>query len=335
MTETDFAEIVGRGAEAWNEWRREHPGELPVLADEDLSEMELAGINLAEMDLAGADLFESDLSRANLKMTRLAGADLSGTNLSGAELYKAGLSEASLIGADLSKAYLAEADLVETDLRGADLRNADLSGADLSRANLAEADLTGAQLERATIEGANLRNANLEEADLSRMEYGKFRSMRGHYYGIRGLGSCFGNALFVRDAKDQDYLDTLENSIEETASPGRKKWKRFWFAAWSLIDYGRSIGKVFLFAFIMAMAFGVIYFFDKNLGWGLLEYPTSAESPLSPFYHSVVTYTKLGFGYMKPTHWIGEIILVCEGILGYITLGLLLSILANRVARRS
>ena len=48
-----------------------------------------------------------------------------------------------------------------------------------------------------------------------------------------------------------------------------------------------------------------------------------------------MTYTTLGFGYMKPKHWIGEIILVCEGILGYITLGLLLSILASRVARRS
>jgi len=38
---------------------------------------------------------------------------------------------------------------------------------------------------------------------------------------------------------------------------------------------------------------------------------------------------------MTPNHWIGEILLVCEGILGYVTLGILLSILANRVARRS
>jgi uncharacterized protein YjbI with pentapeptide repeats len=336
MTEIDFFyEIAGRGADAWNDWRREHPGARPEFADEDLSEMKLAGINLAESDLSGADLFESDLSKANLKMARLPGSDLSGANLAGAELYKADLTEASLIGADLEKVYFAEARLVGADLRGANLRNANLSGADLSGANLGEADLTGANLQRTTIEGANLRNANLEEADVSGMDYGSFRSMRGRYYGIRGLGSCFGSALFVRDAKDQDYLDTLKNSIEETTSPRLKRWKRFWFAAWGVIDYGRSITRVFAFAFVMAMTFGVIFSLDKNLGWGLLEYPTSAESVLSPFYHSVVTYTKLGFGYMKPTHWIGEIILVCEGILGYITLGLLLSILANRVARRS
>ena len=44
---------------------------------------------------------------------------------------------------------------------------------------------------------------------------------------------------------------------------------------------------------------------------------------------------QLGFGYLQPKHWIGEILLVLEGTLGYVTLGLLLSILANRVARRS
>jgi hypothetical protein len=167
------------------------------------------------------------------------------------------------------------------------------------------------------------------------MAYGTYRTMKGHFYGIRGLPSCYGNALFVRDAKDQDYLDTLEHSIEATSSTAYRAWKRFWFRAWGLIDYGRSLARFFAIAFVVAMAFGWVYFFDRVLGWGLLEYSSSADSPLSPFYHSVVTYTKLGFGYMTPRHWVGEILLVCEGILGYLTLGLLLSILANRVARRS
>jgi uncharacterized protein YjbI with pentapeptide repeats len=335
MSQESILDILTRGSIEWNRWRKENPGVRPQLAEVDLSELELDGVNLSECDLSGADLFESDLSAANLKMTVLAGADLSGAKLAGAELYKVDLTEASLIGADLAEVYLAEAKLVRADLRGTKLQGADLSGAELEGADLSSADLTGASLARAHLRGANLRNANFASADLTGMRYGSFRSLRGHFYGIRGLGSCFGNALFVRDAKDQDYLDTMENNIDETPSPRLKQWKRFWFAAWGLIDYGRSLARVFAFAFIMAMAFGLIYSLDKNLGWGLLEYPTSAESPLSPFYHSVVTYTKLGFGYMKPLHWIGEIILVCEGILGYITLGLLLSILANRVARRS
>ena len=96
----------------------------------------------------------------------------------------------------------------------------------------------------------------LAAEDLTDMSYGSYNTMKGHFYGIRGLPSCYGNALFVRDSTDQDYLDTVENAILATQSTALRRW-------------------------------------------------------------------------------IGEILLVCEGTLGYVTLGLLLSILANRVARRS
>jgi len=335
MAETPQRKIIEGGTEAWNSWRLENPGIQPQFAGEDLSEFELTRANLSGADLSHAELFDSKLEHANLKMARLTGADLSGAKLEGAELYKVDLSEASLIGADLSSVYLAEANLRGADLRGANLQGADLSGADLSGANLTGANLGRTKLVRTCIVGANLCNADLYGADLTDMTYGYYRDMKGHFYGIRSLGSCYGNALFVRDARDQDYLDTLENRIDATSSSALRWWKKLWFKAWGLIDYGRSLGRVFAFAFVMAMSFGTVYFFDYTLGWGLLEYSSAGTSPLSPFYHSIVTYTKLGFGYMKPQHWIGEVLLVCEGILGYVTLGLLLSILANRVARRS
>jgi hypothetical protein len=335
MPDNRHHEILQREAAVWNAWRQDNPGVIPDFSDEDLSELDLTRVNLSDADLSNAELFDSNLEHANLKMAKLPGADLSGARLEGAELYKVDLTGASLIGTDLTNVYLAEANLRGADLRGAKLQGADLSGADLSGADLTGANLGRATLLRADIEGANLRNADVYGADLTDMRYGGYSSMQGHFYGIRGLATCYGNALFVRDAKDQDYLDTLENRIEATSSPALRKWKRFWFRAWGLIDYGRSLGRFFLIAFLVAMAFGWVYFFDRLLGWDLLEYSSSADSPLSPFYHSVVTYTKLGFGYMSPKHWIGEILLVCEGILGYLTLGLLLSILANRVARRS
>jgi hypothetical protein len=335
MAATSHLQFLEGGIEAWNRWRLANPGVRPQLAGEDLSEFDLGGANLSEVDLSHAELFDSKLEHTNLKMARLTGADLSGAKLGGAELYKVDLAEASLIGADLTTAYLAEANLRDADLRGVDLQGADLSGADLSDANLTGANLGRAKLVRACITGASFCNTDVYSADLTDMTYGSYSSMRRHFYGIRGLGSCYGNALFVRDAKDQDYLDTVENRIESTASSAARRWKRFWFRAWGLVDYGRSLGRVFAFAFLIAAIFGVVYSFDRSLSWGLFEYPSAANSPLSPFYYSIVTYTKLGFGYLKPTHWIGEILLVAEGILGYITLGLLLSILANRVARRS
>ena len=335
MAETTHIDILYEGTEAWNEWRRQNPGERPNLAGEDLSEMDLTGANLGEADLTDAELFQTDLTEANLKMAVLRGADLSGADLSGAALYKAELVDACLIEADLTGAGLGAADLRGADLRGTKLRGADLNEADLSGANLNEADLTGSNLKQADITGANLRNANLAVTNLTGMKDGGFREKRGRYYGIRGLDSCFGDPLFVRDAKDQDYLDTLEVAIDETPSTAKRRWKRFWFSAWGLIDYGRSLGKLALGAFIVTMFFGVIFHLDSIFGWQFFSLPTSADSPLTPYYFSIVTYTRLGSGGITPTHWVGEIVLICERILGYVTLGLLLSILANRVARRS
>ena len=335
MADATHIDILYEGVEAWNEWRRKNPGEKPSLAGEDLSEMDLTGVNLGEADLTDAELFQADLTEANLKMAVLVRADLAGADLSGAALYKADLSDACLIEVDLTGASLGAADLRGADLRGTKLCGVDFDGTDLSGANLNEADLTGANLTRADVTGANLRNANMAATNLTGMKDGGFREKRGRYYGIRGLDSCFGDPLFVRDAKDQDYLDTLEVAIDETPSPAWRRWKRFWFSAWSLIDYGRSLGKLALGAFVVTMFFGVIFHLDSIFGWQFFEFPGSVDSPLTPYYFSVVTYTRLGSGGISPTHWVGEIVLVCERILGYVTLGLLLSILANKVARRS
>jgi hypothetical protein len=111
--------------------------------------------------------------------------------------------------------------------------------------------------------------------------------------------------------------------------------KRLAFSCWGWIDYGRSLGKPTLYAIVIAMSYGMFYFADMILQWGLIDYSSSARSWLSPFYYSIVTYTTLGFGDITPKHWLGEVVVVSEVVLGYLTLGLLLSILANKVARRS
>ncbi|MCJ7753228.1 MAG: pentapeptide repeat-containing protein [Thermoanaerobaculales bacterium] len=335
MADAAHIDILYEGVEAWNEWRRKNPGEKPNLVGEDLSEMDLTGVNLGEADLTDAELFQADLTEANLKMAVLTRADLAGSDLKGAALYKADFSGACLIEVDLTGASLGAANFKGADLRGTKLRGADCDGTDLSDANLSEADLTGSNLSHADITGANLRNANLAATNLTAMKDGGFSEKRGRYYGIRGLDSCFGDPLFVRDAKDQDYLDTLEVAIDETPSPASRRWKRFWFNAWGLIDYGRSLVKLALGAFVVTMIFGFTFHLDSLFGWQFFDLPSTADSPLTPYYYSIVTYTRLGSGGITPTHWVGEIVLISERILGYVTLGLLLSILANKVARRS
>ena len=335
MPDTDHIEILKQGKTVWNEWRRANPDIRPTLAGKDLTDLDLAEMNLSEADLSKADLDGVDLHGANLKMALLVEADLTGVNMSGADLYKADFSQAYLTESDLSNSYAAGADFTGADLRGAKLEQANLTEANLSSADLAEAKLTEANLTRANITRANFCYAILASANLLGATYGTFQSMKGHYYGIRGLDSCYGNAIFVRDAQDQDYLDTLEHHIAQTPSLVSRKLKCFAFACWGLIDYGRSLGKPALYALVLVMSYGMFYFADIAFQWELIDYSSSARSWSSPFYYSIVTYTTLGFGDITPKHWLGEIVVVTEVVLGYLTLGLLLSILANKVARRS
>jgi uncharacterized protein YjbI with pentapeptide repeats len=328
-------EILDQGVEAWNQWRAANLGAQPSLKGADLSGWDLSDINLSETDLSAADLDDANLSRANLKMADLAGADLAGANFSGAELYKADLAGVFGVGADFSGAYVAEAKMGGADLRGARLISADLSKADLSRANLEEADLSEADLSGANIRGANLCQVRITGARLHDLRYDKFVEMSGHYFGVRGLESCYGNALFIRDAQDQDYLDTLKRSIDQSPATMLRRVKQAVFWAWSAIDFGRSLTKPAIYALMLALLYGLLYSFDMGLDWGMMDYSGSAHSPLSPFYYSIVTYTTLGFGDITPKSWVGEIVVVAEVVMGYTTLGLLLAILANRVARQS
>lgn len=319
----------------WDEFRLRHPVIGDALVGSDLSETDLAGRNFSGLDLSDTDLFQTKLSQANLKHTKLNRADLSGADLSDSGLYKAEFNAATLTVANLKGCDLREADLSGADLRGADLTGADLSGARLCNANLTNADLRESCLENADIAGASLSKARIEGANVTGLSYGALSDMRGCYLGVRGLDSAYGNALFIRDAKDQDYIDTLEASISKMPSGYNKSLKQWLFKAWGLFDQGRSLSKVGIYAFLLATLYGIIYTFDMTFEWGMMDYSNSAQSWFTPFYYSMVTYTTLGYGDVTAENVYGEILVISEVVLGYFTLGLLLSIIANTIARRS
>jgi hypothetical protein len=136
MASEEHVAILRQGAEAWNTWRRSHPG--------------------AEPDLANANLIEVDLRGAQLRSANLSGTHLRGADLREADLAEAGLFRANLAGARMEGARLYWADLIQTGLERADLRDADLRGADFSGAHLAEANLAGAILEETTFANVDL-----------------------------------------------------------------------------------------------------------------------------------------------------------------------------------
>jgi hypothetical protein len=84
-------------------------------------------------------------------------------------------------------------------------------------------------------------------------------------------------------------------------------------------------------SFGLAALYGLIYRVFPQI----LDYQGSANSWFTPYYFSLVTYTTLGFGDIKPATLAGELIVGSEVVLGYTTLGLLLSVPAQNIARRS
>lgn len=328
-------EALLAGGEQWRRVAPDVAGDPELLRRANFAEADFSDRDLSGLDLSHTDLFRCNLSRANLKKSVLVGAEVTHADMQGAACYKADLRDAILQESNLERADLSAADCRGIDLRGANLRGTKLIGADLRGANLSNADLTGADLSGADVTNARFHFAQLADVNVTHIRYGNFRQMVGNFLGVRGVDQCYGSALFVRDAKDQDYIDTLYQSFLDKPPGLMRTIDLLLYRAWGLIDHGRSLMKVSAYATVIAMFYGLIYLADMTLGWQIMDYSNSAQTWFTPFYYSVVTYTTLGYGDVTANSLTGEILVISEVIVGYFTLGLLLAILANTIARRS
>ena len=303
---------------------------------------QLIGEDLSGLDLSGYDLSGADLSRADLSHTRLMAANLRGTVLFEANLRDSVLLSADLTGANLSaciadnagfesadltdttffsaslraatfiKATLQGTDLRATDLQQARLRDADLRNADFSRSNLQHADLEGSSVDAATFVDADLRHTRL-------------RGLRGYtaanWIGADVHGINFTGAYLTRRTiMDQNYLHEFR-----TQSSTNRVIYWLW---WATSDCGRSFLRWGAWIVILVLLFAFLFRFVM-LDYG--EYPTY----LSSVYFSVVTLTTLGYGDVVPASPMAQVLAMIEVVFGYVMLGGLLSIFANKMARRA
>jgi hypothetical protein len=296
MADAEHVAKLLEGVAAWNEWRKDNPDIKPDLAGVDLTEHALRSTALYKRDENGQSKINLDF--ANLQDADLCGAKLQGVGFEFANLQRALLVHANLQGAKLLLANLKKAKLFSANLKGARLWIANLQGADLRRANLQDADVTAVQFDRS--------------------------SCQRNFLGIR-VSACHGSQLFKSFAQDQDYIEDLRGS-------GRWGEAKFW-VWWLFADCGRSFCRWALWSLGLAVLFGIVYY---EMGATHIK----PESPL-PFslitmiYYSVVTFTTLGFGDVKPQTELAAIIVTFEVIIGYVMLGGLVSILANKLARRA
>lgn len=131
----------------------------------------------------------------------------------------------------------------------------------------------------------------------------------------------------------------------------RGKVRRALFFFWELTSHcGRSFGLWMFWVVASAMVFGAVFADYTAPAWlpepieALLVHmdpdiavSSAARTPtaFTPYYFSIVTFTTLGFGDIHPLDFAGEVWLALEVLLGYIMLGGLIGIFANKFARRS
>ncbi|HEY5909215.1 MAG TPA: toll/interleukin-1 receptor domain-containing protein [Verrucomicrobiae bacterium] len=164
MANAKHLEILNRGVDPWNKWRRENKEIRP-----DLSGAELDRVDLGRADLSGTNLNAANLRWANLNLADLSGADFSRADLTAARCREANLTRACLGYTNLSSADLSEANFTGAALTVANLHDTDLSAANfnqaiLVRARISEADLSGTNFSQAVFFATIMANVDLSQA---------------------------------------------------------------------------------------------------------------------------------------------------------------------------
>lgn len=142
-----------------------------------------------------------------------------------------------------------------------------------------------------------------------------------------GQSSAMRYPLIDKRSRDAWYLEDFRNNHP------------FIYNMWSITSKcGASFSRWLLFSLAIALLFAGLYYTVYLICPGNLAFKNqyiSTEWPfLSFFYYSIVTFTTLGFGEIIPTNAYSQLLVAIEVIIGYVMLGGLVSILANKLSRR-
>lgn len=329
-------------APAVSELAEAHPGSSEELRGADLRGADLRGADLRGRDLTGCDLSGAELSEADLTGARLVGAQLAGASLYGAVLHGAELARADLSGANLDHAVLSQAGFGDAILRGvsafeADLSHASFVGADLTDANFLRCKAEGARFRRADLRRADFSGADLSHADLvqTKVAGACFHEVDFRRARLRHLEDFEKASFLEADIRDVDFSHAYllrrfimdQNYLAELRSRSRYHAALYW-VWWATSDCGRSLARLGVWIALVTVFFGVAYQ-QVAIDYG------GAQTWLAPYYFSLVTLTTLGYGDVLPASVAGQALVMAEVVVGYMLLGGLISIFANKMARRA
>ncbi|ESP87450.1 pentapeptide repeat-containing protein [Candidatus Halobonum tyrrellensis] len=303
----------------------------------------------------GASL-PDDTSFAQKRFPR---SDFSGTDLTGRDFS----------GADLSGANLRDAELRNADFSGANLRNADLTDANARGATFEDANLENSELTRTNLRNADIRNAALYEMAFSDTWINESTKLGDLCHYEREEKSIERDTRTIRhhEAAAWTYR-ALQQLCEENALPTRNRWfyvrekearrKLAWetgnyrhavkseLSRW-VMEYGSNPWRVVAVSAVVITVFGALYpivggiqdTMSDRSAIGFFSADVPADAPVwyftGPFlkglYFSVVTFTTLGFGDIKPVGAWARFLATTEAVLGSVLIALLVFVLSRTV----
>jgi len=137
------------------------------------------------------------------------------------------------------------------------------------------------------------------------------------------------NPYLRRYIDDEQWIKSWRGSIW---------WRQPLFMLWEITSHcGRSIGLWGLWSGIIAFGFAIIYtwFLPTSITFSMEKLSDVRPGFKGYLYYSVVTLTTLGYGDIVPLTNRARFIVGTEVVSGYIMLGGLVSIFANKIATRS
>ena len=304
-------------------------------------ECDMSNVNLAGCCLSTAKFAKVDLKGANLGGMFEPLAMLKGVIFSHCDLSKLFLQRADFEGSDISMSNFYDSKFYNcsfnnTTAKGVNFNSSSLWNSSFRNCTLVETTFNDAKLDGCDLSFSNLRLASFENANVYNVTHdidGLWKRVKEAFKGQitpKHIGcrcsSAYGNERFKKRIKEEAY-------VEEFARDNSKLYK-----AWLLSsDCGRSMGLwLVLSGFIILLFSTFFYLGSDSFTFNLQVQELVDNKQYFPFvYYSVVTFKTLGFGDITPITQTAMFLVVCEVIIGFIMLGLLISILANKVASRS
>ena len=288
----------------------------------------LDGATLSRVSLNGVDWFEE----CTLVGADLTAVDLHDASLSGADLREASLEHVSARHADFSEANLGDAALNVCDLRSADLTNARLDQASFSNVRISRTTTFGrTSIYEDELDGID-DESYLQRAQAAIWTYREIRTLHEN------------NALpiearrYYLDEKDmRRRADWHEGNYATALKAEGSRWVTgYGMSHWRVL--GTSAALILLCAALYPLTGGIQETVGSDTTTWTLESPKDAPPfwlahiLVRSLYFSVITFSTLGYGDIRPIGTVARWLAGAESLLGSILMALLVFVLTRRIS---